>query len=49
MNAAHLSVALIFVVAPDVQKELCNEPWQQTRQVIINKHLLGLLDCSGTK
>lgn len=30
-----------------MQKELCNEPWQQTRQVIINKHLLGLLDCSG--
>lgn len=29
------------------QKELCEEPWQQTRQVIINKHLLGLLDCSG--
>lgn len=30
-----------------MQKELCKEPRQQTRQVIINKHLLGLLDCSG--
>lgn len=31
------------MLALNMQQQLCNKVYQQTRQVIINKHLLGVI------